>query len=61
MGMFPFAAWALVLPVFVYRMIVAYWRYMRFPHAVWVILLTQFIVFLLVVCVLAYAGWAMSI
>ncbi|HET6250045.1 MAG TPA: hypothetical protein VFE47_20305 [Tepidisphaeraceae bacterium] len=61
MGMFPFAAWALVPPVFVYRMIVAYWRYMRFPHAVWVILLTQFIVFLLVVCVLAYAGWAAAI
>jgi hypothetical protein len=44
----------LVMFVFIYRLIVAYWRYLRFRHVIATILASQFIVLLATLVVLTY-------
>jgi hypothetical protein len=46
--------WLCAWPVFIYRLIIAYWQYLQFRHVVATILLTQLIVFLFVVTVLVF-------
>jgi hypothetical protein len=52
-GAFPLI-WLCAWPVFAYRLIIAYWHYLRFRHVVATILLTQLIVFLFVLTVLTF-------
>jgi hypothetical protein len=48
------AAWAIPIPVFIYRMLVAYSVYLRFRHAISVVLLTQLVVILFIAAVLTF-------
>jgi hypothetical protein len=48
----------LVALVFIYRLNVAYWRYLRFRHVIATILLSQFIVLLLVLTMLTFLAMA---
>jgi len=49
------------LPVFIYRLIVAYWRYLKFRHVIGTVLLTQFIVALILVIAIFYTGFALHL
>ncbi|MDB5354948.1 MAG: hypothetical protein JWN24_1401 [Phycisphaerales bacterium] len=50
----PILIWLCAWPLFAYRLIIAYWHYLRFRHVIATILLTQLIVFLFVLTVLTF-------
>lgn len=47
----PHWAWTIAGLIFVYRLIIAYWRYLRFRHAIATVFTTQIIVFLTVLVI----------
>ena len=49
-----------MIPIFIYRLIVAYWRYLKFRHVIATILLTQLIVALAVFATFLNTGWAIG-
>jgi hypothetical protein len=51
--------WIAAIPIFVYRLIVAYWKYLRFRHVIATILITQFVVALAVFTAFLYGGFAL--